>query len=362
MKRQGLNVLYRQDSRQPASMFSREHAITRGGCAETIAIYGDKQHWMAFKDYYALTCVGPRVFWKKGRTDQATFKNGKFYGSIEPFKETLLQVFNLDWILTNKWALRLLGNKKDLWRGVFDNKITNPEMLCKAISKKYFKGAYSYRTLREMATNHPNIASLWDLFYYTTNPEENLKAALKEGWLPSLWNDSLQYAKILNEKIDFRWSERRLNEVHQSQIERLNASKAEEYSDECIAEPFRVGKLSLILNERECFMEGNQMHNCVHSCYWKKITAGNYLLAHGAIGDEYVDYGITVNWHEGELFTDQIHTIRNGYASREAIDYCCNWLQDNKNELLTIADEIRRKRLNDRYILPEPPQEIDIPF
>ena len=123
-----------------------------------------------------------------------------------------------------------------------------------------------------------------------------------------------------------------------------------------------MGKLSLILNERECFMEGNLMHNCVHRCYWNKITAGNYLLAHGTIGDEYVDYGITVNWHEGELLTDQIHTIRNGNVSREAVDYCCDWLQGNKNELLTIADEIRKKKMNDRYVLPEPPQEVDIPF
>ena len=360
--RKGLNVLYRQDTRQPASDFTREHAITHGGCAETIAIYGDKQHWTAFKDYYTLACVGPRVFWKKRRTDQATFKNGKFYGSIEPFKETLLQVFNLDWLTTNKWALRLMGNKKDLWRGVFDNRITNPEMLCKTISKKYFKGAYSYRTLREMAINQPNIVSLWDLFYYTTNPEESLKAALKEGWLPSLWNDALSYAKILNEKIDFRWSQRRLNEVHQSQIERLNATKAAEYSDKLIAEPFKAGELSLILDERSCFIESTMMHNCTHRCYWPEVRAGNYLLAHGTVNDEFVDLGMYINSYDGIVQYDQVHTVYNGGVSPATMLYCEEWIRKNAAALLGIAREIREKKLEERNVLPAPPEEVDIPF
>jgi len=362
MKKQELNVLYKWDSRRLLEGYSREDVVTHGISGSTIAIYGDKSHWTAFKDHYVLTVMGTRLFWKKTKTEQATFKDGKFYGSILPFREILLGVFHLDWINNNKWTLGILDTRKDIWKLIFQNRITNPEMLAKYFSKKYFKGVYSYRTLKEAFSAYGLRVSLWDLYYYTINPEENLKC-LTNSYLRGLGErrDILYYAKILNEKVDFRWSENRLRRVHQEQIEKLAAAKADKYSSTPIVEPFQEDKLSLILDERSCFIEGNKMHNCVHSCYWRSIEGGQYLIARGEIDDEYVDFGIRLK--DKELEVDQIHTMYNGRASNDTLRYCKDWLVRNGEKLFSIIQNIRLKELKPKELLA-PPQEAyaEIPF
>ena len=353
--KQKMNVLYSRDTRKPLSDYTREEAVMQHPCGYTIKIYGDKNHWMAFQDNYILTVVGPKMFWKKQSTTQATFKDGKLYGSLEPFRGELLQALHLDWILQEKWTLKLLGSKKDLWKDVFAGRITNPEKLCKTISKRYFKGAYSYKTLKDVALIGLS-ASLWDIYYHTVNPEEGLKVFLSNrsnSWRPL--EDVLRYCKILNTKMDPRWSEKRLHQEHQRQIEQVNALKMESISPEYIADDFRSGGLSLILNERECFLEGCSMHNCVHTCYWKKIKRGDYLIAKGMVNGEYVDLGITVN--VDDLRMDQVHTIYNGNVISDTRTACYEWIENNKEALMDIVYKIRQSRSpieqkNDFEVIP----------
>ena len=340
--KQKMNVLFSQDTRGSLNNYTREEAVMQHPCGYTIKIYGDKVHWMAFQDNYVLTVVGPKMFWKKQSTGQATFKNGKLYGDLSLFRDNLLKVFQLDWILKERWTLNLLGFKKDLWKDVFTGRITNPEKLCKTISKRYFKGAYSYKSLRGVALVSLPV-SLWDIYYHTVNPEEGLKVFLhnhNSRWRPL--EDVLRYCKILNTKMDPRWSDKRLSQEHQRQIEQVNALKMESISPEYIADEFHSGGLSLILNERECFLEGCSMHNCVHTCYWKKIKRGDYLIAKGMVNGEYVNLGITVNVND--LYLDQVHTIYNGSVISDTRTTCFEWIDNNKEALMEIVYKIRQSR------------------
>lgn len=343
MKKEKMNVLFREDTRGPLDEYSREQAIRQEACANVVTISGDMTHWCAFHDSYCLTCIGPRIFWKKTMTVRAGYKDGKLYGSLELFKQHLMDIFHLDWVRTNKWTLKLLREDKFFWKQVLTGKITNPEQLAKAYSKKYFQSAYTYKTLKNYFELCPNRVSLWDFFYYTMNPEENLKAIIKKPYLESLDTDIIQYAKILNERVDLRWSARRLHEEHQRQIEAVNASKADKFSDEDIATPLKMDGLSLILNEKECFLEGSTMHNCVHSCYWRRITEGNYLLAHGEALGEYVDLGMKIL--DGEVFLDQVHTIYNGNPSKAAERFCEEWIRLRSLWLLEVSKEIKNNHI-----------------
>lgn len=354
MEKEKLHCLYRRDTRRPASSFSREEAVRNRPLAECVSIYGSKEHWTAFSDVYILTCLGPRVFWKKVRTVNTTYKNGKLYGTVDPFRNQLIEIFNFNWLSTNDWTLRLLSNKKDLWKDILSDKITNPEMLCKTISKRYFKGAYSYRTLRKMAEmGCTGRVSLWDLYYHSTNPEEALKLIIDPNIDSFIIEDTIQYCKILNTKFNPLWSTRRIIEEHQKQIEVLNAQKIEGFSNELLTAPYSSDGLSLILDERTCFAEGCRMHNCVHSCYWNQIKSGLYLIAKGTVNEEYIDLGMAVDPESGSIVFNQAHTVYNGNISIPVKGFCEGWIRLRQNELKQVVKEIKsNKKLDAQECLP----------
>lgn len=333
-----MNVLYYKDNRQPANTYTRRQAANASVIGSVTSIVGDRQHWCAHRDEYRLMVVGPKQFWRKMTSVACTYKEGKLYGSIAPFRPILCEVFHLDWILTNTWTFRILGDRRDLWIACLNGKITNPEKLCKYISKKYFKGAYSYATLRKMAEKEFNAVSLWDLYYYTNNPEISLQVILKlweEGSHIQIVFDVLQNCRILNSKMNFQWSEKRLYEEHQKQTETINLMEIEALSDKPVIKEFSYGGLSLINNERECYKEGCYMHNCVHSCYWNSIKNKKYLIARGTINGEYLDLGMRVGSF-GVAF-DQVYTIRNQCVSEATRKYCQQWIKNLEDQLLEVA-------------------------
>lgn len=352
-----MNVLYHEDNRQPANTFTRRQAVNASANGNVTSIVGSKQYWCAHNDYYQLMVLGPKQFWRKVTSVSCTYKEGKFYGSIAPFKRALCEIFHLDWILTNAWTFRILEDRRDLWTACLSGKITNPEKLCKYFSKKYFKGAYSYTVLKRMAEKNFHTISLWDLYYYTNNPEISLGIILRlreeSSNLQQLY-DVLQSCKILNSKMDFRWSHKRLCEEHQKQIEAINLMEIEALSDEPVIKEFSYGGLSLINNERECYKEGCYMHNCVHSCYWDSIKNKNYLIARGSINGEYLDLGMRVSKF-GIIF-DQVYTMRNQCVSAATKEYCKQWIRDLEKQLLEVVDlsksPVAESPINEAGIMP----------
>lgn len=337
-----LPLLYKEDSRRPANSYSREYVCRSGIVETTFSIYGDANHWTAFQDSYTLTVMGPSQFWKKVGSTQCTYKDKKLYGNIEPFVNKLLGVFHIDWMATNRWTLKVIRGRKDLWVRVLSGKITNPEALCKAFSRKYFKGAFSYSSLRKCAEEQAFSVPLWDLYYYCTNPEAGLRLILQDyiHVNRTLMYDVQSYCKILNSKWDPKWSQKRMHQEHQKQIELLNTIQLESKDSAPIASSFSKDGLSLILNERDCYAEGCSMHNCVHSCYWARILNGTYLIARGEVNGEYVDLGMSVE--KDDIKFNQVHTRYNGTVLSDTQNICMKWIEDNKKILLATVAEIKK--------------------
>ena len=339
-QKEKLPLLYRNDSRQAAELYSREEIVDKRPEGTCVSMYGNKGHWTAFRDHYVLTCLGPKVFWRKISSDSATFKEGKIYGNLAVFIPLIIKIFNYDWISDNVRIPKLLLERKDLWKMIFSGKITNPEVLCKTFSRKYFKGVYSYATLRMCALHRTGTPPLWDLYYHTTNPEEALKRCCSDNYTyKTLFMECLHYAKILNTKINPMQSEKRLRAVHQQQIELAQKAKIDKIPCDEIFPAYEMGGLSLINNERECHLEACKMHNCVHSCYWRHIAQGNYLIVRGTVGNskdkQYVDVGIRVKREGGidALFLDQVHTIYNGSVDNDIERLCYNWIEEHRDPL-----------------------------
>ena len=337
-------VLYHTDTRPDKENFTRAQICDNTPMGTVVWIGGWKDDFTAFVKDYHLCVMGPRIFWKKNIVATMTFKNGKIYGNISLLIKPICQAFKLDWITTNPWTLRLLESRKDLWQMVLRGKVTNPEDLAKAFSRKYFQKAYSYRSLKEYFSIHSGM-SLWDIYYYTTNPNEALALIAKRDPRVSIMHDMLRYCRINNTKINPLWSYNRMQAEHQKQIEEKELARLEQFSDIPIVKPgFSKEGLSLILDERSCYLEGVTMHNCVHSCYWGRIKRGGYLIARGVVNEEKVDVGILYNNYGDYLEVEQVHTIYNGEPLPITTRACKEWTKRYEKELLEIVKTIRSSK------------------
>lgn len=338
---------------------SRNEIISMGRVKTSKVIRGTLSHWTAFINTSKAAVMGSRKFWRPEPSVTATFKDGKFYGEWKQFIPLIVHynVFpELEWI--DGACKNCLGTNKTMWKNVFNGKFTNPEQMFKWFFKRYFKSAFSYKYLKEYYTRMSD-ASLYDLWYYTTNPEIALQKliALRADIMDNrrLFLDSLHYAKILNTKINPAWSQARLELEHQRQIRLVKLEEINSLNADNIIPQFSKEGLSLITNERECYLEGLNMENCVHSCYWRHVKKGTYLLAHGIINSEYIDLGITV--YPDSVSIEQVHTKYNGTAAISTRLFCVNWVIKYAKELLEIAKSVADQKENQLVTYVE-----DIPF
>lgn len=350
--KQKLPVLFHDDNRQNLELISRKDILTHGLIAAKKCVVGNEKHFSCWITNYQATVVGPNKFWKETGLINLTYKNGKLWGTMDPIIiRMIIEAFHLEWI--NGWPLTLLKGNKTLWCLVLSGKITNPERLCKRYSKLYFKGVFSYKSLKAYYDNGlQRCGSLWDIYYHTTNPDLYIKLCNQAFKVDdydkiSLLRDILQYCKYENSKMNPLWSLHRLQYEHQRQIERDNLSKLEEYDGTLIAKTFSDSGFKPILSERDAFLESQIMSNCIHSCYWNSIKAGNYLVATGEFNNKRVDIGIQVDLSKLNdivcpFYLDQVHTIYNGGVDEDCRSFVSRWIVKNKENLRSIIKEIRK--------------------
>lgn len=347
-----MNLLYNSTTaHKKAKEYSRQDALNTKPCYSSISFYGDKDHWCAFYSQYTLTVLGPSIFWKRYNNITCTFKDGRLYGDITPFVKHICEIFNIDWLANEPWLLtNIITTRKDLWVDVLKGRITNPEDLCKRFSKKYFKGAYTYKTLKgifaeKQSGNYIGLRDLWDFYYYTTDPNaaiNRIKHADSE--YDVLFKDMLRMCEIFNQKINPSWSMRRMEEEHQKQIELYNYEKIESCDDTVLAAFKPIDGINLLLTEKEACREGFKMHNCVHSCYWNQIARGEYLIANGNISSDYVDIGIRVI-KDKDTYTFYLEQISKKYNKRVDDDVrkkAEEWVKNNTDALKEVIINIRK--------------------
>ena len=348
--------IFLEDTRRNLKGMSRRQAFKSYARPHRIAVYGAREDFSVFYSEYIIEVMGNNVFWKSLGEESMTFKDGKFYGTFsQRVLNIALTAFNIDWPMSSNWIIRLLAHNKTLWAMILKGKITNPEQLAKKYSKIYFKGVYSYKALKVYFESYSSIGSLWDIYYYTSNPNLWIEKYCALKWENdrqyeehlNLARDILHYAKIENAKINSTWSYSRMASEHQKQIERDNLDQVNMYSDEKIATPFERDGLHLILDERDAFIEGTVMHNCVHSCYWDRIANGNYLIAKGVVNGVKIDVGISIGYSDdGDMLRlNQVHSIYNGNVSQEVEQFCLDWIDAYHQDLLEVLNEIRKPEL-----------------
>lgn len=357
MKEKRPVIFYLDNKPEVAHLSPRE--VLKGysnRCVE--AVLGTRESFVCYRNHYKLDCQAGRIFWKKESHTSITFKSGRIYGALTPdLLSIIIEAFNLDWV-NHEWVRHMLKVDKRLWQMVISGKVTNPEDLAKRYSKMYFKGVYSYRTLKNYYSNVNSFAymgSLWDFFYHTTNPNLFIERLIQisSKTVPfgadreevNLLKDTLLYCKYDNTKMNPSWSVNRLHIEHQKQIEKDILESPNTFSDKPLAPAFVKDGLELVLSEKDCYIEGCMMQNCVHTCYWPKIARGEYLLARSTAGNKKIDLGMNVR--NGDILYDQLHTTHNGTASPELTTMCLDWIADNHDRLLEVVETIKKNNESD---------------
>lgn len=164
---------------------------------------------------------------------------------------------------------------------ILRKKVYNEETLCRCVlSKIYHLKGFDWKLFFKYK-DCSNYLSIPDLQSFTKDLVKSMSVLVHDVHYNPIYRDLLDSAIQLNEVVDFTWSERRMREEHQRQINELNRREIEEKEqvpifDVCLDEPH----IHMLNTEKEVFLEGTNMHHCLYNCYWNRIKRKDYIAFH----------------------------------------------------------------------------------
>lgn len=272
-----------------------------------------------------------RVSGRKG----LSFKNGKlslWYGSKIEEIQYLEDLFKeMNWNFIDKKAYSFI-TKTGLEK-IFQGKITSTRDLLKHYAKSVrlkCSTDFLYKAVIQQG--------LSKIDFYTNS----IQARDVDHFLQFIINTGIksfnnfigdlreQYA-ILDKKIDFRWSEKRMKQEHENATFELMKLQADNLSDhKIIWSEFNLpSNFEILDSEKRIFLEGALMRHCVFTNYWYIIKTGRYLAFHVKLNNENATLG--VNLAQGKMSFNQVYLYRNKPVSPEMRQLCLDFVESNKD-------------------------------
>ena len=282
------------------------------GIEISICVKGAKTHFSSRTVSLAIGSAG-QVYVKGDTTCGFTYdgKTLKYWFGKNPFQylsqddiSTLMKHLGLDWIQSKDFN-SMYYHYKSVVLKILKGKITNFEDLYKAIMKimrikncspKLFETVLNVRTRFQIS----------QLVSVTENHGEQFIAYMKPDKDLQILEDTIQQAKLLGEKIDLRWSNKRINEVHNDFTRMIMFYEADTIKnvDFTIPEVEYIAKernFEYISNNRRLFEEGMIQKHCVFTNYSHMCIDKRYLVFN-------IDgYTLGVNVY---YFTDQSSVVK----------------------------------------------------
>jgi len=243
----------------------------------------------------------------------------------------IFEYYKMDWF--NRYFTFMLN--KTIMRKIISGKITNT----KDVIRQWLKLNPQLRDLNLSVDKiYKSYTENYDVYYrllncmYFTNPNMFFEKDVYKNSL--LHEDILDQAKILNRKINLKWSEKRLKAVHQKWTREIMAMELEfiedvhYYSEEDIKSFPELENLSLICTKKDLFQEGTVMDHCVYSNYHSNVETKMYFVLHYK-GNTESTVGIKCN-SEGKWYIQQIYSFHNtspNIMDRETVEI---WLTSEK--------------------------------
>jgi len=193
--------------------------------------------------------------------------------------------FNIDWYGILSPSLASLLNAT-MVKNMIKGKITNPRDYVKAYLKTspYRKSGISselfYKTFANGNVQSPK--SYRKIIEYSTDPNHALELITSQngnGYINHTITDLYDQAAVLDRKVNPKWSEARMKEVHAEWTREImsvevKSIKQHDYEYPEIALP---DGLEIIANNYELFEEGTTMKHCVYTNYESRIRSKQYF-------------------------------------------------------------------------------------
>lgn len=289
--------------------------------------------------FYLNTNKAGVSFDKEKKTIKIWFGNSIqiLEGSILP---DILEFFKLNWFSAMSYSLRTLLNKTML-QNMIKGKITNPRDYIKAYLKTSpyknldISPEIFYKSFNTSDAGSPKGFRKYIL--YATNPNEGLEyvAAQKTTMYNSQLEDLFSQAEMLNKKVNLKWSEARMKEVHAEWTRELMGMAIKtinpvNYNYPEIDTPEGI---TLIKSNLELFEEGTTMKHCVYTNYERSVRDKDYYVFKYDREGVRATVGVRVTGPDS-IVLDQMYSIGNTAVDTEHKDYFISWLYSNKSQEL----------------------------
>ena len=268
------------------------------------------------------------------------------------FVEHFLEFAGIDWFKDIPDYVRSnYFRSSSIVKSILVKTIYNEETFYKAIAKRIFHVDLGWRLMKKYCVSQSNL-SLVDLFAFTERPQQGLERFLDAGYgTQNTLRDMLNIAVQLNQKIDFNWSDTRLMQEHQKQIEIKQAAEIASKSTRKVYECFDLPEHIHLLNtEHDVFMEGSTMHHCLYNCYWKKIKMHRLIAFHMTAPE---DCTFSVVLSDDTPVLDQCHLKYNQPVAERTRNIIETFIRDNRAELKEMFyQKIAKSEEFDDFSLP----------
>ncbi len=233
---------------------------------------------------------------------------------------------------------------------VIAGKITNPTDLAKAILKAYrVKGSPAFFLLAiNNHSGHFNKGLFLKGIKVAKNFDHFLLYFAENGAYNSSLFDMMDQAIILESKIDFNWSTRRIEEEHNNFTAQLMDLESEDLSDEPLEwiEDLNLNlpeSCRLLKSQKEVYKEGRMMHHCVYTNYWNSVVSQSFIVV--SVNYQGSNYTLGINHYKNSV-TDkfefnQLSGKCNNPSPLELREQMKNWIESLNFKPKTVAEWAR---------------------
>jgi hypothetical protein len=220
----------------------------------------------------------------------------------------------------NKVLLGKITNPRDLIKGIIK---TNPTLRGMNISTELL---WDYCNL-----NHGyKIQSLCDTLSVAKDPNHAIEYMYTSGTVDWEMQDLIRQAQMLDRKIDFKWSKKRMQEVHGDWTREI--MDIEQDSVEMIKYDYRNelphnGCLELISNSKELYVEGKVMAHCVYTNYADQVKGKKYFVLKFTDRGVRATVGISKDRQGEQFIINQMYSKHNKSVDQCYQDYVREWLE-----------------------------------
>ena len=266
---------------------------------------------------------------KKGFTVDEKGKLKVWYGSdvaSNPHFCTALRALNIDWF-TNEEERLWPFMTKTLFEKVITGKITNPIDYLSAylkLSRINASPKLLYSLCKKMRLTK---ISLLRGAYAAKDVNHYLEFHLGDTSGYNHLDDLISQSRILEKKIDFKWSSKRMDEEHTIWTKEIMAAEVTSIPDKEVSvnmyerlKPYIPEFFESLTTQKRVFMEGSQMQHCVYTNYWNSINSGDFLAYHISWKGQEATLGLYINSEpkaKNKLTFSQLFGKRNSSVSGE---------------------------------------------